>query len=193
MKIYAETGRLILREILPEDAERMFALDSDPEVHRYLGNNPVTDIVQSRDTIEFVRQQYLDFGIGRWAVIEKATGNFTGWSGLKFMTEEVNGHINFHDIGYRFIKQYWGRGYATESAKAAMEYGFNQLKLKEIFGMADVDNVGSNHVLQKIGLSYENVFERHGIMHNWYSLGPPTPEGGARIERLTDPAYIVGC
>jgi ribosomal-protein-alanine N-acetyltransferase len=71
MKIFAETERLILREIVPSDLDGMFELDSDPEVHQYLGNKTVSDKNQIAQTINFVRQQYTDRGIGRWAIIDK--------------------------------------------------------------------------------------------------------------------------
>lgn len=69
MNIYAETERLILREILPTDIDGMFELDSDPEVHKYLGNKPIKDKVQIPDMIDFIRKQYVEHGIGRWAII----------------------------------------------------------------------------------------------------------------------------
>jgi ribosomal-protein-alanine N-acetyltransferase len=171
MQIFTETDRLILREVLPTDAPGMFELDSDPEVHRYLGNKPIKTLEEAVAGIAFIRQQYLDYGIGRWAVIEKATGEFTGWAGLKFMTETRNGHSNFYDVGYRFIKRYWGKGYATEAAIASVNYGFDVLKLEELFGMADVENIGSNRALQKAGLKYVEDFEHAGILHSWYRLG----------------------
>lgn len=149
MQIFIETERLILRELLPADGDGIFELDSDPNVHRYLGNKPVSTLQQSRDVITMIRQQYADLGIGRWAAIEKNTGNFIGWSGLKLITDTVNNHRDFYDIGYRFINKYWGRGYATESAQAVMDYGFNHMRLKTIYGMAHIDNAASNHVLQK--------------------------------------------
>jgi len=169
MQIFVETKRLILRELVPADAEGMFELDSDPVVHQYLGNKPVTNIQQSRDVITMIRQQYTDLGIGRWAVIEKETGNFIGWSGLKLMTTTVNNHSNFYDVGYRLIRRYWNKGYATESAMAALNYGFDQIKLKTIYGMANIDNAASNHILQKIGLNFIESFDYDGIAHNWYS------------------------
>jgi len=168
MKIFIETERLLLRELVPEDAEDMFELDSDPEVHRYIGKNPVKTIERSRQVIEIIREQYVTNGIGRWAVIEKETGLFTGWSGLKLTTEITNRHINYYDLGYRFIKKHWGKGYATETAVACMGYGFGHMGLTEIYGMADVGNIASQNVLQKAGLKYVETFEFDGAMHNWY-------------------------
>lgn len=69
MKFYIETERLILRDILPTDEEAFFEMDSNPEVHKYLGNKPTTNILQTREMIENINQQYIDNGIGRWAVI----------------------------------------------------------------------------------------------------------------------------
>lgn len=170
-KIYVETDNLILRELLPEDADGMFELDSDPVVHKYLGNSPVMSIEASRDIIDTIRDQYIERGIGRWAAIEKSSGDFIGWSGLKLNTEnEFNNKINFYDIGYRLIPRYWGKGYATESAVAVMDYGFNTLNLKTIVGMAEIENIASNRVLQKIGLQYVEDFIFEGVMVSWYEL-----------------------
>ena len=65
MKIYAETERLVLRAFVEEDAISFFEMDSDPLVHIYLGNNPITTIEQAASTIADIRKQYVDFGLGR--------------------------------------------------------------------------------------------------------------------------------
>ncbi|WP_025144572.1 GNAT family N-acetyltransferase [Pedobacter jeongneungensis] len=170
MKIFAETERLILRELVPEDAAGMFEMDGDPEVHLFLGNKPVQSIEQSKADIEFIRKQYIENGIGRWAVIEKSTGNFVGWAGLKLIKELTNNHNNYYDLGYRFSKRFWGKGYATEAAIAVRDYGFNELKLNEIIGIADISNLGSIHVLKKIGLKQISTFGYHGIQHYWMKI-----------------------
>jgi ribosomal-protein-alanine N-acetyltransferase len=170
MKIFIETERLIIREILPEDVDGMFEMDSDPQVHQYLGNQPIKTVEESRAMIEFIRQQYIDFGIGRWAMIEKATGNFMGWTGFKFINETVNGHINYYDLGYRMLPQYWGKGYATEAAKACLNYGINQLNLKPIYAIADDSNSGSKNVLIKVGFKPAETFMYHSIVHRWLNF-----------------------
>jgi ribosomal-protein-alanine N-acetyltransferase len=80
MSILVETERLVLRELVAEDALSMFEMDSDPEVQRYLGNKPLVSLTQSQEQIKFIQQQYHDNGIGRWAVIDKQTGEFVGWA-----------------------------------------------------------------------------------------------------------------
>ncbi len=176
MKIFAETDRLILRELLPTDVAGMFEMDSDPEVHRYLGNKPYSAIEESQANIEFIRRQYIENGIGRWATIEKETNNFVGWAGLKLITETTNNRINYYDLGYRFSKKYWGKGYATESAMAAKDYAFNTLKLAEIIGIADINNSGSIHVLEKVGLKRISLFDYQGIKHHWMEMKNPIAE-----------------
>lgn len=168
-----ETERLILRELEPTDAEAMFAMDSDPAVHEFLGNNPEKDIEKTKQVIEFVRQQYRERGIGRWAMIEKATGEFAGWTGLKFNTNPINNHINFYETGYRLSQKHWGKGFATESTKAALKFAFEKLNAKEVFGITHVNNLKSQRVLSKSGLQFIETFawqEWNQLHCNWYKI-----------------------
>ncbi|MGI9546024.1 MAG: GNAT family N-acetyltransferase [Flavobacteriaceae bacterium] len=169
MKIFAETDRLILREIEETDIEGMFALDSDPEVHIFLGNNPVKSRDESKMIIDEIRNQYRDFGIGRWAVIDKQNGEFVGWSGLKF-ERTVRVEFDYYDLGYRLRKAYWGKGIATETSRLALAYGFGEMKLEEICGAAAPANTASNNVLQKAGLRFIQNFEYDGETQNWYAI-----------------------
>lgn len=173
MKKPIETERLILREFLAADAEGMFELDSNPNVHTYLGNKPITHIDESRAYIEFVQQQYIDFGTGRWAVILKETNEFLGWSGIKYITDEINNHKNFYEIGYRFIEKHWGKGYATEAGKAFTAYAFNVMKVKALYAYADAGNENSRRILEKLGLQYVNSFEHEDEMTVWYEAKNP--------------------
>lgn len=170
MKTFAETERLILREILPTDVDGFFEMDSDPDVHIYLGSEPLQTKEQAAAVIQFIRQQYVDNGIGRWAVIDKKTNAFLGWAGLKLVTEETNNHINFLDLGYRFQKKYWGQGFASEAAAASLAYGFNVLHANEVHAHADSKNVASNKILTKVGLTLVEVFMHHDTPCNWYKI-----------------------
>lgn len=170
MTIFAETDRLILREIVDSDAAAFFEMDADPEVHKYLGNNPVKTIEEIKAVISFVRQQYVDNGIGRWALIEKSSGEFVGWGGMKLIKESTNNHIDFYDVGYRLLKKHWNKGYATESAKASLKYGFEQMNLDAIYGMTHIDNAASRNALEKSGLQFVETFEKDNMLCNWFKI-----------------------
>lgn len=158
MKFHIETDRLILRELQKDDLQAWFEMDSNCEVHKYLGNKPVKKMEQIENVFQSIQQQYAENGIGRWATIEKLSGNFIGWSGLKFIKEEENNHINYCEVGYRLSPMYWGQGYATESCKAALDFGFNTLNLPEIIGTVNEENNVSKKVLEKCGLKFVEKF-----------------------------------
>ena len=138
-----------------------------------LGINLLKHIDESRAYIEFIQQQYKDFGTGRWAVILKETNEFIGWSGIKFITNEINNHKDFYEIGYRFIEKHWGKGYATESGKAFINHAFNVMKVDAIYAYADAGNENSRRILEKLGMRYVNSFEYEGEMEVWYELKNP--------------------
>ena len=173
MDILIETERFIIRPLQDGDAAGMFAMDSDPEVHRYVGGKPVETIEQTKAVIAFVRSQYAEYGIGRWAVIEKATGEFAGWTGFKYYNAEVNGHINHYDFGYRFAQRCWGKGYATESGRAALQYGLQTLQLRNVYAMTDVDNAASRRILEKLGFRFDGIFA-YNAQPDWREAGEPT-------------------
>ena len=173
MDLYIETKRLILRELQESDLQGIFELDSNPKVHKYLGNKPITTQKQAEEIIYFIRKQYKERGIGRFACIEKTSGDFMGWSGLKLNQgekETLNGFTDFIDIGYRFIPRFWGKGYASESAFACLDFGFKQMNYDIIYGAAETGNIDSNKILQKIGLQFVNEFDYKGVDVNWYEL-----------------------
>lgn len=168
--MYLETQRLILRKFEETDAERLFLLDSNPEVMKYIGMPPLSDISESENVIKMIQQQYLDNGVGRLAVIEKESGLLIGWSGLKLITQEINGYNNIYELGYRFIPEYWGKGYALESAKASLDFGFNDLKAEIIYAHAHSENEGSNHILRKLGFEKTGEFTEPDGICFWYEL-----------------------
>lgn len=165
-----ETRNFVLRPFILDDVDGLFELDSNPNVHKYLGNKPVKTKQECIEIIQFIQKQYQENGIGRFAIIDKQTNEFLGWSGLKYVREEINGLINFHDLGYRLIERFWNKGIATECAEAWTNYAFENLKLPEIYAMADIENSGSNRVLQKLNFVIQNKFEYDGSLHHFYKL-----------------------
>jgi ribosomal-protein-alanine N-acetyltransferase len=165
-----ESERLLFRELLPADEDSLFEMDSDPDVHRYLGNTPVQSMDEIKTAIAMIRKQYQENGVARMAVILKETGEFIGWAGLKLITYELNGHTNHYDLGYRFMKKHWGKGYATEAARAFVEYGFTVMQLPAIYAYADAGNVNSLAVLAKAGLRQAGTFDDDGTASIWYEI-----------------------
>lgn len=170
MAIMLETSRFRLREMEAGDLEILFRLDSDPVVHRYLGNHPVTSRDEITGMILYVRKQYAENGFGRWMVEVKATGECAGWAGLKRVHDNVNNRTGFVDLGYRLLPEFWGQGIATECSAVSLDYGFNSLHLTEISAAAHVQNDASNHILRKLGFQKAGTFLFHGSENNWYDL-----------------------
>ena len=165
-KLY--TDRFLLREIVPADAPALLELDSDPEVHRYLGGHTLSTLEEVQGLIGHLQRQYAEFGIGRWGVEDRQTGEFLGWAGLKWITEPVNGHVHIYDLGYRILRRHWGKGIATECALACRDYAFREMGLSELYAAAHVDNTASNKILTRIGMRLAGRFRFEGEGCNWY-------------------------
>jgi [ribosomal protein S5]-alanine N-acetyltransferase len=143
------TPRLYLRQFTLADAPLLLALNSDVEVLKYVHELPLQNLEEAAKAIqERILPQYPN-NLGRWAVHLNDTNEFIGWCGLKYRPE-----IDEIDLGYRFMKKYWGNGYAYESAKHVLDYGLNELQLTNIIGRAHIENIASLKVLQKIGMQY---------------------------------------
>jgi [ribosomal protein S5]-alanine N-acetyltransferase len=140
------TERLELREFSVCEAERFFELNADPEVLRHTGDRSFVDVAEARDFLS-AYDRYQRDGFGRWSVYLRATGAYAGWCGLSYRVD-----LDEVDLGFRFYRQFWGQGIATESARASLALGFERFGLRQIVGRARADNPVSHRVLQKIGM-----------------------------------------
>lgn len=150
MKVIIETERLVLREWTSDDEDVLFALTSDPDVMRHIGDGRAwRDMERVRSWIERTRASYAERGYGHWAVAEKSSGEAVGSCGFSYLVayDEV-------DLGYLFAPRVWGRGYATEAAGACLRYGFERLGLSVVTANIDEDHHVSRRVLEKIGFEY---------------------------------------
>lgn len=155
-KTILQSERLLLRQFTPEDAQHFHDLNLDPAVIRFTGDPPFESVEAARQFLENY-DQYERFGYGRWAVIHRQAGEWLGWCGLKFHPDTGE-----TDLGYRFFQKHWGKGYATESALACLDFGFANLHLHRIVGRAMKDNPASIRVLEKIGMRYVQDFDFDG-------------------------------
>ena len=160
--------RLFSRPFTLDDAEEYLPLVSDPDVIRYTGEEPQVSVEAAREIIATrPLRDYAIHGFGRMACIEKSSGRLIGFSGLKFLDD-----LQEVDIGYRFLPAYWGKGYATESARVLMQQGTNELGISRIIGLVQPDNTSSANVLLKLGLGFERKVCLSGFDLDLYAIVP---------------------
>jgi len=173
LKIITETQRLLIRELTDADLPDFFKLDSNPLVYEYLGYSPGTSMHEASLALNHILAQYQHFGVGRWAVILKSTQALIGLCGIQFWDEEENNHIHFYDIGYRFFPEYWGHGFATEAAKATVEYAFSLPNITKLVGMVHVNNPNSLDVAGKCGLKTQEIYCWQNQPFHWMTIHKP--------------------
>jgi len=144
-----ETDRLILRTWKDKDCAEYFRINQDPKVLEHLPGPLTMD--EANDFIMRMRKQWDEKNYTIWAAEEKYAGKFIGFIGLSYLNwgEPFEPCV---EIGWRLGSEHWGKGYATEGAKAALEYGFDVCRLEEIVAITVPANTRSQRVMDKIGL-----------------------------------------
>ncbi|MEM7374300.1 MAG: GNAT family N-acetyltransferase [Bacteroidota bacterium] len=149
------TDRLFLREQTPEDAPFILELVNDPAWIQYIGDRGVRSEESAKTYIrDGAMASYAQHGFGLWLVAQKTDDVPVGICGLikRDNLEDV-------DIGFAFLPQYRGKGYAYESASAVLNYGLEELGIQRIIAITTPDNVRSQGLLEKIGLQFERTFQ----------------------------------
>jgi RimJ/RimL family protein N-acetyltransferase len=147
------TERLVLRRWLPEDREPLAALNADPEVMRWVGRGAVLGRGLSDDLLWRFEREWDARGFGIWAVEEREGGAFVGFCGLTVPMFLPAGPGPAAEIGWRLVREVWGRGYATEAARATVAFGFGGAELAEIVAVVDPENARSLRVCEKLGMA----------------------------------------
>jgi RimJ/RimL family protein N-acetyltransferase len=143
------TERLALRRFRDGDAEPLYRLHADPRVMRYIGDGSIGTRASVVAAVKRSIRYYDTYpGLGVWPAEDRVSGEFIGWFCLKYVPETVE-----IEVGYRLAPSAWGRGYATEGARAVVRYGFDALGLDRIIGLTHPDNGASQRVLLKAGLA----------------------------------------
>ncbi|MBE0508645.1 MAG: GNAT family N-acetyltransferase [Marinospirillum sp.] len=155
-----ETPRLLLRQWQPEDYPAFAALNADPEVMRYF---PAPLTTEQSDAVAQLCQQLIGmFGWGFWAVELKSSGEFIGFFGLHTPVDPLP-FVPCVEIGWRFARSFWGQGYATEAATAAMQAGFEQLQFEELVSFTAAENQRSVAVMQRLDMQPDGAFEHPAL------------------------------
>ncbi len=161
-----ETDRLLLREFRGDDFEAYAEMCADPVVMRYLSN---TGAVLSREDawrqMAMFAGHWLLRGFGTWALEEKTTGRFVGRAGLHFPEGWPD-----RELGWALRREFWGRGLATEAARAAATHAFETLGWSHIISLIHPQNTRSIRVAERLGEVFSGVTEIHDIPHNVYRL-----------------------
>ncbi len=149
MDVWLETERLLLRRFTEADLDALCELDGDPAVMRFLtGGVPTPRAVVEREILPAFLDSYAPPGFGVWAAIEKASGEFLGWLSLR----PSEGRPSEAVLGYRLRRAAWGRGYATEGARALLHHGFAALGLERVVASTYEANHASRRVMEKLGM-----------------------------------------
>lgn len=146
------TPRLILREWRNEDLPAFAALNADPRVMEFMPKIMTRE--ESDAMVARIRDHFARRGFGLWAVEVPDCAPFIGFIGLSVPRFEAH-FTPCVEVGWRLAFDYWGRGYATEGARAALHHGFEELKLEEIVSFTAVVNRRSSAVMERIGMSHE--------------------------------------
>lgn len=156
-----KTERLTLRRFRETDDKALACVFTDPKVMRFGDGNKSDQWIQ--DWIEGCLGDYQERGWGPFAVIENASGDLIGYCGL-FYVPDVNGRPEI-ELGYRFARESWGQGYATEAVLAVRDLAFHSLNLTRLIAMIDPDNAASIRVAEKAGMRYEQDVIFEGYTH----------------------------
>nr|WP_225953232.1 GNAT family N-acetyltransferase [Kibdelosporangium phytohabitans] len=153
-----ETDRLLLRRFTEADVDNLVQLDSDPDVMRYLTGEPTPRAEIEDEVLPRILHDYTLGPAGRWAAVERSTGDFVGWLSLQ---PPEDGSTTNVELGYRLTKAVWGRGYATEGALELIRKGFTDLGVQRIWAQTMAVNIPSRRVMEKAGLTYVRTFHVH--------------------------------
>ncbi len=156
-EVFLATERLVLRRFTEADADLLVELDSDPAVmHFVTGGRPTPRREIEEDVLPHFLAYYEKFeGYGFWAAVEKSTGAFLGWFHFR---PTKDAPLDEPELGYRLRQAAWGRGYATEGAKALIDAGFMEHGVRRVVADTMVVHVASRRVMEKSGLTLVRTF-----------------------------------
>ena len=167
MTIILETERLILRHQVIEDLDALWALYCNPNITKYIPDAPRSR-QEAKEELEWHMHGHPNNpSLGLWATIHKESGKFIGRCGLLPWTIEGQYDV---EVAYTIAEEYWGQGLGSEAAQAILNYGFEKLNLSLLICMIDPDNIASQNVAKKIGMTFEKEAHDELGMFSIYSI-----------------------
>jgi ribosomal-protein-alanine N-acetyltransferase len=168
--IVIQTPRLTLRPWTLADAPALFTILQEKDILLYFPPTEPRTLEQVQRYILFHQRHWQQRGYGHWAVVERQSGRLIGWNGLEYLPETSE-----TEVAYLLSREFWGRGYASEAALAAVRFGLDQVGLRQIIGLVHSDNIASQRVLEKCGLHFVDRKTYFGILLCRYRIEPDQP------------------
>lgn len=155
-----KTPRLALRPLQPADAATLHRIYQTEGVLRYFPNPNPPPLEKVQRFIAGQQEHWEKFGYGNWGILpdDSSADEIIGWAGLQFLPE-----LNETEVGYLLDKPFWGKGYATEAARASLEFGFSHFAFSQLIALVHPENTASRRVLEKCGLTYLETIHLWGI------------------------------
>jgi RimJ/RimL family protein N-acetyltransferase len=148
------TERLRLRQLTHADADAVMAMGSSPEVLRYLNDPPVDTRDKAIEMIDWLNRLYQKHDAVQWGITLRGDDHLIGQCGC-YGWDRANRRV---DIGYHLMPSHWGKGYATEAARAAIGWCFDNLDVHRIQADCTDGNIASERVMLKCGFKYEGTW-----------------------------------
>lgn len=161
-----ETERLVLRGFTADDVEPLAAIHGDEQTVKFLGGVPDATLFGAYDKILAYLGHWALNGFGRWAVVEKASGRMIGRTGFLDAPYEWPGN----ELGWTFLREMWGKGYATEAATAARDFGFREIGMERVISMIHPDNAPSQAVAGRLGEKPWKPYQRQNYESMLWSI-----------------------
>ena len=160
-----DTPRLVLRPFTMSDVDALYQILQEQDILRYFPSSKPPPRERVEQLISSQLKHWEEHKLGWWAVEPRFSRKLTGWCGLQYLpeTEET-------EVGFLLSNSFWGQGFATEAAKASLRYGFEDLGLKHIVGITHPQNIASQRVLRKLGMSFTVKTRYFGMDCYRYSI-----------------------
>ncbi len=167
-----ETERLLLRGWRDGDVEPYARMCADPEVMQFIGSGSALNREQSEEQVSRFVRHWEERGFGLWALERRGNGAFVGFAGLAHQEDWAEGEHKT-EVGWRLDPAFWGRGLATEAARASVAYGFETPGLETIISFIEPGNTASRRVAEKAGLNLrgEACWTNRPVV--WYAIDRP--------------------
>jgi RimJ/RimL family protein N-acetyltransferase len=176
------TDRLLIRSFTLEDPDAVHGVYGDEQVMRHVGDGTVADLAQTRKMVRDYIDHERRHGFSFWAVVERESDTVMGDAGL-YLLEGTGPEV---ELGYTLGRAWWGRGYATEAARACLDLTWREFGQQEVVAVADPLNAASIHVLHKVGMRLDRPIIAYRREHELYRLTLRSASTTSRTSRLDD-------